>query len=123
MGLIQTVAHESLHFALGQNEHYIADKGYRPCRPRAQTPTGLGRPTDKNQSALRARHENVNRRLKEFAILNTMFRHDINKHYIVFHAVANLTNMKLKTESPMYDILWVEDEQEYMEMSDETPEL
>ena len=98
------IARDSLHCMLDENERYVADQGYRACRPIAITPTGLGRFIDKRLGSLRARHENINRRLKELAILQQKFRHSLEKHGTVFRAVANITNLKLKTECPLYRI-------------------
>ena len=39
-------------------------------------------------SALRARHETINGRLKKWTILKNVFHHDITKHHIVFGAIA-----------------------------------
>ena len=98
------IAKDALHYSLEKNERYVADKGYRACEPVAITPTGLQRFIDRQLGTLRARHENINRRLKEFGILQQKFRHSLTKHGIVFSAVANVINLKLKTESPVHKI-------------------
>jgi len=44
--------------------------------------------TKKLKADVRARHETVNKRFKQFECLNRLFRHDINKHQDFFTAVA-----------------------------------
>ena len=98
------IAEDCLHYSLEVHERYVADRGYRGCRPTAVTPTGCGRFIDRQLGTLRARHENINRRLKEFNVLKQKFRHNLTKHGVVFRAVANITNLKLKTESPIHQL-------------------
>ena len=104
------IAKDSLHLMLEDGERYVADRGYRACRPIAITPTNLSRFIDRQWGSLRARHECINRRLKQFTILQHRFRHPINKHSSVFRAVANITNMKLKGESPIWKLDFDENE-------------
>ena len=50
-----------------------------------------------------ARHENINKRLKQFNVLNTVFRHDEYFHNKCFMACAVLTQLSMHAE-PIYDI-------------------
>lgn len=52
----------------------------------------------------RARHENVNGRLKRFNILSQPFRHEVDKHGVVFTAVCVLTQYALDNGSPLFDV-------------------
>ena len=52
---------------------------------------------------LLARHENVNKRLKDFKILTTIFRHSENYHNTCFMACAVLTQLSMQVE-PIHDI-------------------
>jgi hypothetical protein len=40
-----------------------------------------------------ARHETVNKRIKQFCCLNFRFRHYLHLHPRFFHAVVNLTQL------------------------------
>ena len=37
------IAKNALHLMLDEGEHYVVDRGYRPCHPIVLIPTGLGR--------------------------------------------------------------------------------
>ena len=58
---------------------------------------------DKNHA--RARQEQVNRRFKEFAALHQCFRNDKEKHGMVFWAVAIITQLSLKFDENLIDIV------------------
>jgi len=45
----------------------------------------------------RARHETVNERLKKFSSIRNIFRHNLNLHWYVLHAVVKLTTLMLDT--------------------------
>ena len=47
----------------------------------------------------RARHETVNRRFKEWNALGRTFRHCVEKHGMVFMAIANITHMQMSREN------------------------
>lgn len=56
------------------------------------------------KSHLRARHETVNRRFKEFNALQQRFRHDKEKHVHVFNAVAVIAQIAIANESPLFQV-------------------
>lgn len=49
-----------------------------------------------------ARHETVKSSLKNFAVLIQMFRHEIKKHVICFHSVAQFVSIMIKTGDPLF---------------------
>lgn len=51
-----------------------------------------------------ARHETVNSRIKQFAVLTNAFRHDLDLHYKCFHAVANITQLMIENDEPLYQV-------------------
>ena len=55
------------------------------------------------KSRLRARHESLNGRLKDFGILADTFRHGSNKHVIAFEAVAVLVQYAMDHGHPIFD--------------------
>ena len=52
----------------------------------------------------RARQETANERLKNFKVLATDFRHDLNKHEDCFFACAVITQLNLQTTEPLFGI-------------------
>lgn len=58
----------------------------------------------KEKGVVRARQETANERFKNFNILHDTFRHDISKHKEVFHAVAAISQLSIRTESPLFQI-------------------
>lgn len=53
---------------------------------------------------LRARHEVFNGRLRIFAVLDSVFSQEKNKHYVFFHAVANIVLMSLNFGAELFEI-------------------
>lgn len=49
-----------------------------------------------------SRHETLNGRLKRFGVLSQQFRHNLDKHSICFFAVANLTQIIIHYEEPLF---------------------
>lgn len=88
---------------LNEGEKTVADKTYRDRRY-------FVNPVDDPDSValqkkIMARHETVNKRIKQFQILNDCFRHDISKHQICFYAACNLTQLMLVNGEPLYSVL------------------
>lgn len=75
----------------------MTDKGYR-LQGFFKQPS-----TAKEKRAL-ARHETLNGRLKEFAILSVRFRNSVKKHPLVFHAVINVTQLSIVNGEKLFDI-------------------
>jgi hypothetical protein len=51
-----------------------------------------------------ARHETVNKRIKQFCCLNFRFRHYLHLHPRFFHAVVNLTQLMNLNGEPLYSV-------------------
>ena len=58
----------------------------------------------KFKKVARARHEALNGRLKEFAILSERFRHAISKHRIAFEAVCIVVQYSMENGRKLNDI-------------------
>ena len=98
------IARSWLIYELDQGEKYLADGGYRDGGQFSETPNGLNNPDQKMKALARARHETVNRRFKQFGILSQRFRHSLNKHGAVFMAVANITQLAIMVDQPLFNI-------------------
>ena len=87
---------------LDDGEKVLGDKGYRDQRCiNPATPTTLI--SEYLHEMLANRHETVNKRLKQFFVLKTRFRHERSLHGFCFHAVANVTQYMMK-HTPLYDV-------------------
>ena len=53
---------------------------------------------------VRARHETVNKRFKQFSILHRVFRHDVRKHHVAFGAVAVITQLAIEHGEPLHQV-------------------
>lgn len=88
--------------SVDENELTIADNGYQDREyfiyPRAY-------PNDSILiGKIRARHETVNARLKSFKVLSNKFRHSLDLHPLCFCAVANIVQVVIMQESPLFDL-------------------
>lgn len=83
--------HGLVHW-LDEGERVEADNGYGG--PHVVCPSDYATAEEKRAKSLaRARHENINRRLKQFGILGQKYRHALKKHQGVFRACAVLTQL------------------------------
>ena len=75
--------------ALIEGERVVADGGYiNPVCSYPEQTDGIVQ-----FSYIRARHEALNKRLKQFAVLGSRFRHNLELHSQCFFAVLNLVQL------------------------------
>lgn len=98
------IARQALVAALDIGEKFIADSGYRSGGVFSVTPNGANDDKQYMQSKVRARHEVVNRRLKQWGVLGQRFRHDLSVHQTIFYAVANITQMIAEEEKTPFAV-------------------
>ena len=84
-------------------EKVIADAGYRGDN-RVISPSGLNNFSARLHSLIRARHETLNARLKIFNVLSHVFRHNIMKHSMCFHAVANIVQLEIEAGFELFSV-------------------
>lgn len=86
------LARDSYTSMVNLNEMTVADEGYN----------------DRNffiyNKEIMARHETVNRRLKQFGVLHQKFRHQRHLHPQCLHAVANLTQLMIANGERLYSL-------------------
>ena len=87
------IAKDELIYFLKPGEKVVVDGSYNR-QLFFITPTGV----------IRARHETVNRRFKQFNVLANRFRHNIEKHSDCFYAVANVTQISIQEKSPLFSV-------------------
>lgn len=99
-----TMAKNDIVPLLLSNEKVMADNGYRD----PHFMTSIKNPVTAEElrynrwnNLIQARHEHVNKRLKQFNILRNAFRHSHNFHPKVVLACANLTQIMLTTHPIM----------------------
>jgi hypothetical protein len=105
-----TVFQGSLRSLLLEDEYVEADSGYRGDSKLMTPQVSLSSNQRKQKSKVRARHENVNARLKVFNVLNISFRHMnpsvemMEKHGSCFKAVVVLTQLKFQAGEKLCDV-------------------
>lgn len=92
----------ALKARLEDGEYIVADGGYNDERCRSCK--GTNDPNRRLFSVIRARHETVNRRFKQFNALGNRFRHSLGLHSSCFHAVCNLTQISLQNGEPLFRV-------------------
>ena len=95
---------------LRKGERVIGDRGFRGDR-KIVTPYDydcLSAQHKRVMSALRARHETVNGRLKNFDCLNQTWRHALCKHHIAFRSCLVLAQLNHKYGRPVFDVVGYE---------------
>lgn len=93
---------------LEDNERMEGDDGFiGECPEHVKCPGSFVKEADKLelQGKVRARQENVNKRLKQFGCLKNEFRHhDFYKHAIAFRAVGVLTQLSIEFGEGIWQI-------------------
>ena len=85
------------------NERCVADGTHRnPVFVLSRR--GLSREALDFTKVPKARHETFNQRMKKFAAFRVLrgWCHDMEVHGICFHAVANMVEIEIETESPLF---------------------
>lgn len=85
---------------LDEGERVMADRGYNDRQffilPDLQNSS--------RHKLIMGRHETVNKRIKQFQVLNQKFRHEKSLHGKCFHAVVNITQIIIKNEEPLFSV-------------------
>ena len=93
------IARNEIIFLIDPEEKILADGGYADGGQFFETPTGINNADQRMKQLARARHETINRRLKQWNVLQRVFRHGTEKHCNVFLAVLNITHMQMAVGS------------------------
>ena len=93
---------------ISNDEMAYADSGYRGELKTIQE-KGRGSKEERELATrARARHETINRRLKEWKSLSTQFRHnkgtDMKNHGLVFDAILVLTQVSVAHNKSMFEL-------------------
>jgi hypothetical protein len=94
------IARELILEEIQPGELIIADRGYNDPQffdfPRDDA--------DQQKRLILARHETVNRRIKQFRCMSNRFRHELHLHPRFFNAVVNLTQLLIEHGEPLYSV-------------------
>lgn len=89
------VFRSSLKEKLNYGERILADRGYGD--EKCVTPRKISnRAESKAASRFRANHERINGRFKRFSVLSSRFRHNLDKHAVCFHTIANIIQIEIE---------------------------
>lgn len=91
----------AMKHVLDDDEYVVADGWYQD--ERCQTPNNRGQ--SPLHALIRARHETINRRFKQFNVLGHRFRLSLSLHSICFHAVANLTQIMIESGDRPFSVV------------------
>ncbi len=92
---------------LDEHEQVEADNGYIGEAPqKVKFPGCTSNPTENQemQNRVQSRHKSLNRRLKNWEILKSMYRHDIMEHGNVFWAIAVITQISINTGKQLFEV-------------------
>lgn len=105
-----TIFKNSLATYLTRNERVEADDGYRPSDPgKVKSKSGHSSRNASEgildlQNRVRARHETANKRIKQFAALSGIFRHDLKHHSDFVFAAAVITQIVIEMGEPLFQV-------------------
>lgn len=111
-----SIFNNSLATFLDENERVEADDGYRAADPKkVKSKSGhSSRYSSVNEldvkNRVRARHETVNKRIKQLSSLSGIFRHDLDAHSDFVYAACVLTQISISMGEPLFQV-------EYNEMA------
>lgn len=102
-----SIFRHALKYHIDENERVEADDGYIGEAPeKVKCPASFVNPAENEemQQRVRNRQETVNKRFKQWGILNSVYRHDISTHGDVFRAISVITQVAIKNGEPLFDV-------------------
>ena len=84
-----------------------ADDGYIGQSPqKVKCPVCVSNPTENQamQNQVRSRQETINGRLKNCAILNVMYRHELMEHGIFFWAIVVIMQIGINGSERLFEV-------------------
>jgi hypothetical protein len=92
---------------LDEHKRVEADNGYIGEVPqKVKCPGCASNPTENQvmQNRVRSRHESLNGRLKNWAILTSVYCHDLMEHGNVFQAIAVITQISINVGEKLFEV-------------------
>ncbi len=93
---------------LEPGERVEADDSYRGHADKVKCPKNDVNPAEnlKMQGHVRASHETLNGRLKNWGIFSQVFRHNIRRHGEVFCACTTITQLTIDDGEPLFEVAY-----------------
>ena len=95
---------------LRPEEKVLADRGYRGDSKILTEDDAKNKKHRRSIALISARHETVNRRLKQWNSLNEVWRNEDNKHGIVFRSIITITELEIRYGRPLFHVNGYEDQ-------------
>ncbi len=92
---------------LDEHKRVEADNGYIGEEPQKVKCPGCALNPTKNQvmqNRVRSRHKSLNGGLKYWAILTSLYRHDLMEHGNVFRAIAVITQISINIGEKLFEV-------------------
>jgi DDE superfamily endonuclease len=103
----RSIFRRALEKLLDPYEKILADGGYQDAEGgTTETPNGLNTYDQYMKQVARARHETINKRFKDFAILNNKYRGNRFFHIYIFTAIANLVQVDIEIEKNSFMVVY-----------------
>ena len=102
-----SIFRDGLLSMLEDGERIEADDGYIGAAPKyARCPKSISNPSimEAMQSVVRRRHETVNKRFKQWSVLKSAFRGDIDQHGKYFRLAAIVTQLAIDNGEPLFRV-------------------
>jgi hypothetical protein len=100
-----TIFRRVLKALIPKNFLCIADSGYKGEPGVISIPNKFDSPAVKAfKQRARSRHETMNKRIKDFRCVSSTFRHSVDKHPIVFGAVAVLCQYNIEAGETLFEL-------------------
>ena len=102
-----TIFNQCLAHRLDRYERVEADDGYRGHVRKVKCPKNANTKAAKKRmkARVRSRHETVNGRLKNWGILQQVYRHNISDHGHVLRACAVITQLMMENGEPLFPVV------------------
>lgn len=105
-----TIFKKSLATFLEEFERVEADDGYRaadPAKCKSKSGFSMRNASDElkdMKNRVRARQETANKRIKQFASISGIFRHDLKNHSNFVFAAVVLTQLSIEIGQPLFQV-------------------
>ena len=87
-----------------EEKRAIADSGLRGSTKASTPKPGHSKKAKLFMSRVRSRMETLFKRFKDFGILQHRFRHDLDFHMEILHAVAVIVAYDMENGHPLFDV-------------------
>lgn len=93
-----------LSMRIPEGKRAIADSGLKGSAKASTPKPGHSKEAKLFMSRVRSRMETLFKRFKDFGILQQRFRHDLDFHMEILHAVAVIVAYDLENGHPLFDV-------------------